>query len=111
MSCFAVLYWSGFHPVAKSEGLHPDIQDKQILTTIPEAITELRRVVLQEKVWVLGTRTAAWVGKVRLAIFRGRKRIPLKQEALNDLESGSRKVIPDVVDQGITGLPFNPLRA
>jgi len=28
MSCFAVLYWSGFHPVAKSEGLHPDIQDK-----------------------------------------------------------------------------------
>jgi len=43
--------------------------------------------VLQEKVWVLGTRTSARVGKVRLAIFRGRKRIPLKQEALNDLES------------------------
>ena len=30
MSCFAVLYWSGFHPVAKREGLHPDIQDKII---------------------------------------------------------------------------------
>ncbi len=60
---------------------------------------------------LLGTRTDAGVGKVRLAIFRGRKRIPLKQEALNDLESSSRKVVPDVVDQGITGLPFNPLRA
>jgi hypothetical protein len=81
------------------------------LTTIPEAITELRQVLLPGKVWVLGTRTDAGVGKVRLAIFRGRKRIPLKQEALNDLESSSRKVITDVVDQGIKGLPFNPLRA
>ncbi|REJ38453.1 MAG: hypothetical protein DWQ53_25000 [Microcystis flos-aquae DF17] len=44
---------------------------------------------MPEKVWVLGTRTPAWVGKVRLAIFRGRKRIPLKREALNDLESSS----------------------
>ncbi|TRV14975.1 MAG: hypothetical protein EWV41_00395 [Microcystis wesenbergii Mw_MB_S_20031200_S109] len=49
--------------------------------------------MLQEKVWVLGTRTPAWVGKVRLAIFRGRKRIPLKQEALNDLESSSLLVV------------------
>ncbi|OPF15688.1 hypothetical protein B1L04_24955 [Microcystis aeruginosa KW] len=59
------------------------------MTTIPEAITELRRVVLLGKVWVLGTRTDAGVGKVRLAIFRGRKRIPLKQEALNGVESSS----------------------
>jgi hypothetical protein len=62
---------------------------KYVLTTIPDAINELRRVVLLEKVWVLGNRTPACAGKVRLAIFRGRKRIPLKQEALNDLESGS----------------------
>ncbi|TRU86823.1 MAG: hypothetical protein EWV76_11935 [Microcystis novacekii Mn_MB_F_20050700_S1] len=39
---------------------------------------------------VLGTRTDAGVGKVRLTIFRGRKRIPLKQEALNAVESSSR---------------------
>ncbi|RPH85088.1 MAG: hypothetical protein EHM73_15555 [Chroococcales cyanobacterium metabat2.561] len=60
------------------------------MTTIPDAINELRRVVLLEKVWVLGTRTPAWVGKVRLAIFRGRKRIPLKQEALKSVESSSQ---------------------
>ncbi|BAG04278.1 MAG: hypothetical protein DWQ53_22520 [Microcystis flos-aquae DF17] len=59
------------------------------MVTIPEAITELRRVLLPEKVWVLGTRTPARVGKVRLAIFRGRKHIPLKQEALNGVESSS----------------------
>ncbi|TRU69620.1 MAG: hypothetical protein EWV55_20865 [Microcystis viridis Mv_BB_P_19951000_S69] len=60
------------------------------MTTIPYAITELRRVVLPEKIWVLGTRTDACAGRVRLAIFRSRKRIPLKQEALNDLESSSQ---------------------
>ncbi|TRU45998.1 MAG: hypothetical protein EWV91_13570 [Microcystis aeruginosa Ma_QC_Ca_00000000_S207] len=52
---------------------------------------------MQEKVWVLGTRTSAGVGKVRLAIFRGRKRIPLKQEALNDLESSSPNYCLSVV--------------
>jgi len=51
---------------------------------------QAQRVVLQEKVWVLGTRTAACRGKVRLAIFRGRKRIPLKQEALKSVESSSQ---------------------
>jgi len=30
---------------------------------------QAQRVVLQEKVWVLGTRTPARVGKVRLAIL------------------------------------------
>ncbi|TRU46288.1 MAG: hypothetical protein EWV49_12480 [Microcystis aeruginosa Ma_QC_Ch_20071001_S25] len=53
--------------------------------------------MLQEKVWVLGTRTDAGVGKVRLAIFRGRKRIPLKQEALNDLEISSPNYCLSVV--------------
>ncbi|TRU93493.1 MAG: hypothetical protein EWV75_18565 [Microcystis wesenbergii Mw_QC_S_20081001_S30D] len=50
---------------------------------------------MPEKVWVLGTRTPACRGKVRLAIFRGRKHIPLKQEALNDLESSSPLFIPE----------------
>ncbi|BAG04727.1 unknown protein [Microcystis aeruginosa NIES-843] len=42
--------------------------DKQILTTIPEAITELRRVVLPGKVWVLGTRTDAGVGLSKMVL-------------------------------------------
>ncbi|TRV23861.1 MAG: hypothetical protein EWV40_07560 [Microcystis flos-aquae Mf_WU_F_19750830_S460] len=42
---------------------------------------------MPERVWVLGTRTDAGVGKIRLAVFPGRKRIPLKQEHPNDLET------------------------
>ncbi len=43
MSCFAVLYWSGFHPVAKCEGLHPDIQDKTSSTeSLPTFLTHIK---------------------------------------------------------------------
>jgi pyridoxine 4-dehydrogenase len=37
--CFAVLYWSGFHPVGKTEGLHPDILDNEQLLRMGDGTT------------------------------------------------------------------------
>jgi hypothetical protein len=38
------LYWSGFHPIGKTEGLHPDILDKASCLPIKPSILDIIRL-------------------------------------------------------------------
>jgi hypothetical protein len=81
--------------LAFSDGMNADDAYRQFPKTCVRldhyslSENQAKRVVLQEQLRVLGTRTPACGGKVRLVIFRDGKHIPVKQEALNSVESSS----------------------
>ena len=71
--------------------------------------------MLQGKIWVLGTRTPACGGTIRLAIFRYRKLIPANQEAsvvCVASTSGSSLLIRTIAQQvQIKSLPINKIES
>jgi hypothetical protein len=103
--------------LAFSDGMNADDAYRQFPKTCVRldhyslSENQAKRVVLQEQLRVLETRTPACGGKVRLVIFRGGKHIPVKQEALNSVESSSPPVMVNGGSIPLTGLATLVVRA